>query len=84
MLKANLVATRDALDKYYGDKGKYPEQLDDLVEARYLRTLPWDPITESNATWTIVAPPNGQTGNIYDLHSGSNAIGSNNIPYAQW
>lgn len=84
VLRANLSATRDALDKYYSDKGKYPDQLDDLVEGRYLRALPYDPVVDSNANWTFVAPPNGQTGNIYDLHSNSPAVGSNNVPYAQW
>ena len=40
VLKANLAMTREAINKYYGDTGKYPEQLDTLVTARYLRSLP--------------------------------------------
>ena len=84
VLKANLAATRDAIDKFYGDKGKYPDQLTELVDGRYLRVLPFDPIAESDVTWTVVAPPNGQVGNIYDLHSAATGIGTNNIPYAQW
>jgi len=84
VLRANLGATREALDKYYGDRGKYPDQLEDLVDARYLRVVPYDPIMESSTTWTLIPPPNGQTGNVYDLHSAAPGIGSNNVPYAQW
>ena len=56
-LKQNLNVMRDAIDKYYGDYGSYPKALDDLVARRYLRKLPEDPLTESNATWVVVAPP---------------------------
>ena len=30
-LKQNLSVMRDAIDKYYGDTGNYPNALDDLV-----------------------------------------------------
>ena len=55
VLRQNIVQMREALDKYYGDTGKYPERLDDLVTRRYLRAVPIDPFTES-ATWVVVAP----------------------------
>jgi len=84
VLKANLASTRDALDKYYSDTGKYPEQLIDLVNQRYLRTLPWDPITESSETWIVSPPPGGQAGAVYNIYSGAQGAGSNQIPYAEW
>lgn len=84
VLKANLAGTRDALDKFYSDKGKYPDDLGELVQSHYLRTLPWDPLVESNSAWTLVPPPDGQTGLIYDLHSTAPGNGSNDIPYVQW
>jgi general secretion pathway protein G len=34
---------RDAIDKFYGDNGRYPETLDELVTRRYLRNVPDDP-----------------------------------------
>src|SRR5437879_13585672 len=37
VLKENLNQMRDAISRYYGDKGKYPESLDALVAERYLR-----------------------------------------------
>ena len=39
VLKEDLWVMRDALDKYYGDLGKYPGSLEELVEQKYLRGL---------------------------------------------
>jgi general secretion pathway protein G len=84
VLLQTLAATRDALDKFYGDTGKYPESLDTLVGKRYLRALPVDPITESAATWTIVPPEDPQKGGVYDLHSGADGNGRDGKPYRDW
>lgn len=84
VLLQTLAATRDALDKFYGDTGKYPESLDTLVGKRYLRALPVDPITESAATWTIVPPEDPQKGGVYDLHSGAAGNGRDGKPYRDW
>jgi general secretion pathway protein G len=84
ILKANLAATRDALDKYYGDNAKYPESLATLVEKKYLRNLPYDPITESTSTWAIVAPDSADKGGVYDLHSGAEGNGSDGTAYNTW
>jgi general secretion pathway protein G len=84
ILRANLAGTRDALDKYYGDNGKYPDSLAALVEKKYLRALPYDPITESNTTWVIVPPEAADKGSVYDLHSGAEGNGSDGTPYNTW
>ena len=39
-----------AIEKYYGDNGKYPDGLDLLVSKKYLRSLPLDPITASSTS----------------------------------
>jgi general secretion pathway protein G len=54
VLKTNLHTLRDVIDQYYGDKGHYPETLQALVEAGYVRVLPMDPITKKNDTWVPV------------------------------
>src|SRR5262249_38659416 len=46
-LKQDLNIMRDAIDKFHGDRGRYPETIDELVTMRYLRNVPQDPITES-------------------------------------
>ncbi len=84
VLRENLRTTRDVIGKFYGDVGRYPDSLDELVERRYLASLPLDPITESAVTWTLVPPPEGYKGAVYDLKSGAAGDGSDGRPYAQW
>jgi general secretion pathway protein G len=84
VLKANLAATREALDKYYGDNGKYPDTLDDLVTKKYLRSVPLDPITDSRTTWAIVAPEQADSGGVFDLHSGAEGKASDGTAYSTW
>lgn len=70
VLIENLRITREAIDKFYGDTARYPESLDELVEKRYLRSLPIDPILDSTDAWTLLPPPSETTkGNVYDLKS---------------
>ena len=69
VLKQNLSAMRDALDKHYADAGRYPASLDDLVAKRYLRAIPKDPFTESSSTWIPVPPQDTRKGNVWDVHS---------------
>ncbi len=83
-LRQTLSVVRDALDKYYGDNGKYPDTLEALVAKRYLRSLPLDPVTGSSATWVVVAPDDPAKGAIYDLRSGAAGSGRDGKPYAQW
>ena len=84
VLRQTLSVTRDALDKFYGDTGKYPDALDTLVTQKYLRAVPVDPITESSTTWTIVAPEDADKGAVYDIHSGAEGKGRDGIPYKDW
>lgn len=79
-LRETLAVTRDAIDKFHSDTGRYPLDLDELVVRRYLRKVPIDPITESAEDWVLLTPPNG-VGGVYDLHSNAEIEGK---PYAQW
>jgi general secretion pathway protein G len=69
VLKENLMMMRDALDKHYGDAGKYPSNLQDLVAKRYLRAVPADPFTQSASTWVAVPPDDPRKGGVYDVRS---------------
>jgi general secretion pathway protein G len=84
VLRQNLAVTRDALDKFYGDTGKYPESLETLVSKRYLRQLPVDPLTDSTLTWTMVPPQDPEKGGVYDVHSGADGVGLNGKLYREW
>ena len=84
VLREDLFQLRDAIGKYYGDKGKYPESLEALASEKYLRKVPVDPITESAATWVIVPPEDPQKGGVYDVKSGAQGKASDGSVYAEW
>lgn len=65
VLAENLQITRDVINKFYGDTGRYPDSLNELVEKKYLRELPIDPVTEK--TFITVAPQEAYKGNVYDV-----------------
>ncbi|WP_116136998.1 type II secretion system protein [Trinickia diaoshuihuensis] len=71
ILAENLHATRDAIDRFYGDLGRYPDSLQELVDRHYLRTLPFDPVADNATSWQIIAPQEQFSGNVYDLKSGA-------------
>lgn len=84
VLKEDLYQFRDAIGKYYGDKGKYPESIDALAAEKYLRSVPVDPITDSSTTWVAVPPQDPQKGGVYDVKSGAQGRASDGTAYAEW
>jgi general secretion pathway protein G len=80
-LAENLKVLRSQIDRFYGDRGRYPDTLEELVEAKYLRAVPIDPITESSESWRFVAPAEG-TG-VMDIHSGAEGSTRNGVPYVE-
>jgi len=71
ILVDNIRITRDTIDKFYGDTGRYPKSLEELVEKKYLRALPVDPITDSAATWIIVPANDTTKESVYNIKSGA-------------
>lgn len=84
VLHANLTLMRETLDKYYGDKGVYPASLDELVASRYLRSVPTDPITQSNTTWIVVPPAQPDMGGVYDVKSGAQGNARDGTAFLDW
>ncbi len=84
ILRQDLSVMREAIDKFYGDKNKYPDALEDLVTSKYIRIIPKDPITNSESTWIIVAPKSGLTGSVYDIKSGAPGLGADGTAYESW
>ena len=84
VLRQNLALTRQALDNYYGDNGKYPETLEDLVSNKYLRGLPMDPIAESSTSWIIQAPEDPNKGGVFNIKSGARGNAKNGVAYSDW
>lgn len=83
ILVENLRLTRETIDKFFNDKGRYPESLEELVEQKYLRNIPVDPITESTTTWTLIPPEESSKGNIYDLKSGAQGTTADGKAYSE-
>lgn len=83
ILVENLRITRDAIDKFHADRRRYPDSLEELVERKYLRELPMDPVTGRNDTWQIEAPPpefEGQVANVRSNAPGQHVDGK---PYTE-
>ena len=53
VLKENIRQIENSIDQYAADKGKLPQSIDELVEAKYLREKPVDPVTEK-AEWNEI------------------------------
>ena len=88
VLEHNLAIIRERLDQFKADRNKYPQSLQELVEAEYLREIPTDPMTESNEWEEIYEDfdpndPDVQPG-INDVRSRSPEIGSDGRPYSEW
>lgn len=87
VLKENLMHMRRAIDQYTTDKGKLPASLEDLIEAKYLREIPVDPLYEK-AEWEEIRgeDPLSQDGEeglkyVKSLHDGTDAEGK---PYKEY
>ena len=88
ILRQNLYVTRDAIDKYYADTGKYPATLQVLVDTKYLRKLPEDPFLQKSDAWKILSPgnssaptPTGESG-VFDLRSSALGNAADGVAYA--
>lgn len=84
VLRENLNQMRDAISRYYADKGKYPDSLDALAADKYLRKVPLDPVTESASTWIIVQPEDLQKGGVSDVRSGAQGKSREGVEFSQW
>lgn len=85
-LHTSLAVMRDALDKYAADRGRYPDSLEQLVQDRYLRRVPEDPLTGSTQSWVTLAPPADADlpGRVGDVRSGAAGRAPDGSLYADW
>lgn len=83
VLRHNLAGMRDAIEKFRADRGRDPAALQELIDQRYLREVPLDPITERRDTWVLVARPGGGAG-VADVRSGAAGVGRSGESYGAW
>lgn len=84
ILAENLRNTRQIIDQYYADTGRYPDSLDQLVEKKYLRALPFDPVADSSVSWILLPPEDSSKGAVYTIKSGAQGNDRSGKPYADW
>ena len=90
VLKEDLFQLRKLIGQYYADKGKYPLQLQTLVEEKYLRQIPVDPMTGRPDWIEIREEPqpdeieSGMVLGIVDVRSASEAKAMDGTLYSTW
>jgi general secretion pathway protein G len=89
VLKNNLFTMRTVIDEYTYDKGKAPQNIQDLVSEGYLRQIPVDPMTGSSDSWKVIMEDaltavNQTEPGIFDVRSGSDKTSLEGTPYAEW
>ena len=83
-LKNNLAVTREAIDDYYSDTGRYPDSLDSLVEHAYLRTRPFDPIVNDDQAWDLVYSDDVDDLGVSDIKSSAPSQALDGSYYREW
>ena len=83
-LKSNLAVLRKVLDQYHGDHETYPSGVTELVTTGYLRRVPVDPMTGSNATWVPTFAARAGERVVVNVHSGASGRGADGRPYSEW
>lgn len=84
VLREDLYVMRDAIDKYFSDHNRFPDAIDELVTARYLRKLPVDPFTQSSKTWVPIPPEDAALGVVADVRSGASSAGRDGTWLKDW
>ena len=87
VLRQDLFEMRAMIDQYAADKGKLPQQLEDLVSDHYMREIPTDPITEKK-DWVpeMGADPASNSGEsgLINIHSASEEASTSGSAYNSW
>lgn len=84
VLREDLYIMRDALGKFYADRSRYPETLDELVTEKYLRKIPVDPFTRSSRSWVPVPAEDPAMGIVGDVRSGAPNTGRDGTWLKDW
>lgn len=83
-LRTDLRLLREAIDKYKGDRGQLPDSLQGLVDQRYIRAVPVDPVTDRATDWVLVPHPDGVTAGVYDVKSGAPGVARDGSSFTSW
>ena len=88
-LRSDLKVLREAIENFTLDKQAAPQSLQDLVDGKYLREVPVDPMTHQQ-DWQLkigdtVMSPDQTTVGVEDVHSNSDQVSAaEGTPYNTW
>ncbi|MEP7213291.1 MAG: type II secretion system protein [Acidobacteriota bacterium] len=87
VLQENLWQMRRAIEQFSADKGRLPKTVDEMVENKYLREVPFDPVYDK-AEWKEVQgedanSPDGEQGlkDVKSLAEGQDEEGKDFAEY---
>lgn len=80
-LLENLRLIRVTLDQFLADNGRYPDSLDEMVDKKYLRAVPIDPVTENPRSWILVPSRDPDRKGISDIKSGAPGLAKDGRAY---
>lgn len=84
-LRHDLSVMRNAISQFYSDQSRYPQSMQELVQAGYLKAIPVDPVLNRSDTWILLSPPIGSSqSGLYDVISGSPDVGLDGTPYSNY
>lgn len=83
ILQQDLKVLRDSIDKFYADNGYFPASLNDLVNKKYIKGIPVDPITESSATWVEILSDDDSNPGVVDVKSGASGFDFSGKSYGE-
>jgi general secretion pathway protein G len=86
VLRENLFTIRTQINNYFADKGRYPADLQELVDDHYLRSVPLDPVTGRSDTWIpefaqMTEEDISTEPGIVDVTSGAEGSTLEGVPY---
>ena len=87
-LLQNLETLNRVISQYTLDKKKAPQSLQDLIQARYIESIP-DDITDRNDTWVLeqddsIMSLDQTDAGVSGVHSGSDRVASDGTVYSEW
>ena len=94
-MRHNLAEIRKAIHDFHQDKHRSPKSLSELVQAKYIRVIPQDPVTGA-ADWHVVieqsvavtdfsgTPPPPAAPAIVDVRSSAPGTDPNGKPWSEY
>jgi general secretion pathway protein G len=84
-LKEDLFILRKTIDDFYADHAQYPQELKQLVDEGYIRSVPIDPLTERYDSWQLErADGDDEADGIFDVRSGYQGQAPDGSRYSDW